>query len=217
MEKKRRDATSTKKKIIQNAMILFSEKGFDGTSVDDIAKKSTINKAMIFYYFKSKSGLYEVIMSDLFASIYDAIVDAKESTDNPLSDLHIFIKTYALFCQKYPYLPALMLRELSDGGKRLPEMMFAGMQQLFKLLSDILKKGEEEGCFKENIPIVVHFMITGTLNLLIVTQPLRFKAEQMGSNLDTCTTCSMDDISEYIFEKIKLLLGVDDEKNTTCI
>jgi len=215
MEKKRRDAASTKEKIIKNAMLLFSEKGFDGTSVDDIAKRSSINKAMIFYYFKSKSGLYEIIMSELFESIYEAIVDAKKCSQNPLEDVRIFIKTYALYCEKYPYLSALMLRELSDGGKRLPKMMFSGMQQLFKLLCDILKRGEAQGYFKENIPIVVHFMITGTLNLLMVTQSLRIKAQQIDPSLDTCGECSADDISDYIFEKIKLLLGVENEKNST--
>ncbi len=216
MAKQKRDAKATKENIIQNAMYLFSENGFDGTTIDDIAKKSSINKAMIFYYFKNKAGLYEVIMSDTLHAIYKAIVEAKKCCENPLGDLQMFIKTYTLYCQKYPYLPALMLRELSDGGKHLPEMMFAGMRQLFTLLSDILKRGESEGYFSENIPMVIHFMITGTLNLLFVTKELRVKADSVGVDLDTCSTCSMDEISDYIFEKIKRMLEVNDEKDIAC-
>lgn len=113
MAKQKRDAELTKAKIIQNAMLLFSQNGFDGTTMDDIAKKSSINKAMIFYYFKNKVGLYEVVMGELFQSIYDAIINAKKCCENPLGDLLMFIKTYALYCEKNPYLPALMLREMS--------------------------------------------------------------------------------------------------------
>ena len=217
MSKQKRNAKDTKAKIVQNAKVLFSEKGFDGTTVDDIAQKSDINKAMIFYYFKNKVGLYEVVMSQLFESIYSAIINAEKCCKNPLGDLQMFIKTYALYCQKHPYLPALMLRELSDGGRHLPQMMFAGMRHLFSLLSEILQEGEEKGYFKENIPMVIHFMITGTLNLLFVTTDLRDRAHEMGSTLDTCSGCSVDEMSDYIFEKIKLILGVDDEKNSTCI
>ncbi|HNP53387.1 MAG TPA: TetR family transcriptional regulator [Ferruginibacter sp.] len=43
--------------IIENAEILFADKGFEGTSVRDIAKQAGVNLAMISYYFGSKEKL----------------------------------------------------------------------------------------------------------------------------------------------------------------
>ena len=217
MSRQKRDSEATKVKIVQNAMLLFSQKGFDATTVDDIAKKSEINKAMIYYYYKNKATLYETIMAQLFNEIYNAIVKADKTCKNPLCSLKMFIQTYTHYCEKHPYLPTLMLRELSNGGQNLPNMMFSGMRELFALLSKILKEGENEGYFKNTIPMVVHFMITGTINLLFVTQNLREKAKTLDEELNTCSTCSMNELSEYVYEKIKLMLEVKDEKNLTDI
>jgi AcrR family transcriptional regulator len=55
----------TKDKIIRAAEQLFSEKGFDGTSVNEIAEKAGVNKPLIYYYFKSKDGLLEFLIDTL--------------------------------------------------------------------------------------------------------------------------------------------------------
>ena len=217
MIKQKRDAEATKAKIIKNAMELFSKKSFDGTTIDIIAQSSSVNKALIYYYFKNKAGLYESVLESALASIYKDIKAEKKCCEGALGELKAFIQTYTKHMQSHPYLPALMLRELSDSGAHLPEMMFAGMRHLFALLSDILRRGEEEGVFKNVLPMVIHFMITGSINLLITTTPLRKKAQEIDSTLDTCAQCSLDEIASYIFTKTKFMLEVPYEKNITCL
>ena len=66
----------TKDRIIEAAIKLFAEKGFDGTSVDEISKLAKVNKAMIYYYFSSKERLLLSIMRksvDEFTSIVESI------------------------------------------------------------------------------------------------------------------------------------------------
>lgn len=57
----------TKNKILNSAKALFSQKGYDGTSVDEIAKTAQINKALIYYHFKNKAAIKE----ELFALTID--------------------------------------------------------------------------------------------------------------------------------------------------
>ena len=211
---KKRDAQATKAKIINISMELFATKGFDAVSVDEIANSANINKAMIYYYYKSKSGLYEAVMKGILDDIYHEIVTSKKCCDSVLGELKAFITTYALFANKYPYFPALLLRELSDSGAHLPETMFESMKKLFNLLSDILEKGKNEGIFKKEIPIIIHFMIIGSINLYITTKPLRNRANKDG--LDTCCGCDIDDICEYIYKKVLFMLEVGDKKDS-CI
>src|SRR5678810_1116354 len=47
--------------IMETAEVLFAEKGFNGTSVRDIAEKAHVNLAMISYYFGSKDKLLEAL------------------------------------------------------------------------------------------------------------------------------------------------------------
>jgi len=206
--KQKRDAKATKAKILQEAKLLFSQKGFDATTIDDIAKKSDVNKALVYYYFKNKSSLYAAVMGGLFDAIYEAIVESSIECQSVEEELEVFIQTYAKHAQLHPYFPALLLRELSDSGAHLPEMMFASMRRLFMLLSAILQRGEEEGVFQKSIPMVIHFMIIGSLNLMITTQPLRKKAMLVDTNVDTCSECCIEDVAIYIFHTIKKSLEV---------
>lgn len=208
MVKQKRDATLTKAKILEKAKYLFSKNGYDATTTDEIAKESAVNKAMIYYYFKNKSGLYASVMSGLFDAIYDEIVAAQQTKKSIEEELETFIKTYAIYAEENPYLPALLLRELSDSGAHLPELMFSSMRRLFTLLSDILQRGEEKGIFTQSTPMVIHFMIIGTLNLMITTEPLRKRAMQMNENVDTCSNCTIDTIAIYIFQSIRKILEV---------
>jgi TetR/AcrR family transcriptional regulator len=49
---------NTKRKILDSAKKMFAIKGFDGTSVEEIANGAGVKKALIFYYFPSKDSLF---------------------------------------------------------------------------------------------------------------------------------------------------------------
>ena len=208
MQKKTRDSEATKAKIIHTSMMLFSTNGYDATTADEISKACGVNKAMIFYYYKNKAGLYGAVLSHALDSIHDEVISKDKEYLEPLEDLKIFIKTYALYCEKHPYLPALLLRELSNSGAYLPDVMFESMRKLFVLLSKILKEGERQKLFHNVEPMLIHFMIVGTINLFITTKPLRKKSSKLEDEIDTCCDCDMEYVADYIFSKVKLMLGV---------
>jgi len=56
-------------------------------------------------------------------------------------------------------------------------------------------------------PMIIHFMIVGTINLMMTTKSMRVKALEMKDiDIDTCPSCSVDEISEYVYKKIQLML-----------
>jgi AcrR family transcriptional regulator len=208
MAKQKRDATLTKKKILTTARRLFSKQGYDATTVDDIAKESEFNKALIYYYFKNKSGLYSEVMSGLFNAIYDAVVEGERDCTNAIEELEVFINSYTAHAYKNPYFSALLLRELSNSGAHVPEMMFTSMRRVYSLLIDILKRGESEKVFSTSVPMIVHFMIIGSINLMVTTEHLRNEAILLDKNIDTCSECSSDKVARYVFQVVKKSLEV---------
>jgi len=203
----KRDAEVSKALIITNAIQLFSQKGYAFASMDELAGMCGLNKAMVFYYFKNKKGLYEAVMHVVLEEIQKTVLEENRTHVTPEQELEGFIRTYAKFACSHPYLPALLLKELSDSGAVVPELLFASMRQLFALFSDILKRGEEKGCFHDAVPMILYFMVLGTLNLMVTTKPLRLKASQLEDiEVDTCAECDIDEIAEYVIKKIKLML-----------
>jgi len=54
-----------KERIIEAAKQLFSQKGYDATRVNDIASVANVNKALIYYYFKSKQDILDYMVNSL--------------------------------------------------------------------------------------------------------------------------------------------------------
>lgn len=73
----RTDGSATRKRILRVAEKLFSTRGFDATSVDQIARIAKVNKALIYYHFENKAEL----VLKLFESILEEVsTHAKEAS-----------------------------------------------------------------------------------------------------------------------------------------
>jgi AcrR family transcriptional regulator len=60
---RRRDAAATRAALLDAAATLFAERGFDRTTVRDIAGQAGVNQALLFRYFGSKDALFEEVMA----------------------------------------------------------------------------------------------------------------------------------------------------------
>src|ERR1051326_990751 len=70
--------------IINSAIELFAEKGFEGTSIRDLAAKANMNVAMVNYYFGSKEKLFECMLKQKAAytkDVLEEIVKNKELSE----------------------------------------------------------------------------------------------------------------------------------------
>ncbi len=63
--KKKADSTSTRERLLAAALHEFSTRGHAGARVANIARKCRVNKQLLYYYFKSKEGLYRAVLADL--------------------------------------------------------------------------------------------------------------------------------------------------------
>ena len=70
------EKNATKEKIMEVAEKLFSRRGFEGTSVREIAKESGANIASVNYYFKNKHGLYWAVMDKAHLKLEEGIREA---------------------------------------------------------------------------------------------------------------------------------------------
>lgn len=75
---------TARKKIIEVSQTLFSSKGFDATRVDDIAKAAGVNKALIYYYFKSKDDILNHLIQMLLDDISVIILEFVKTTIIPM-------------------------------------------------------------------------------------------------------------------------------------
>src|SRR5262245_59972299 len=63
------DGEKTRRRILERAVALFSEKGADGVSIRELAAASGVSLAMVHHYFGDKDGLYAACIDEMYAEL----------------------------------------------------------------------------------------------------------------------------------------------------
>ncbi|MEN1968200.1 forespore capture DNA-binding protein RefZ [Lentibacillus sp. N15] len=114
----------SKQKVMVAASSLFFQKGFHGTSVRDIADKACVNVSLISYYFKSKQGLLEHVVTQYY-ELYLKLMEEtwQASAEEPaLSRAKKLIETIIQYRQDNHQFSCFILRELSLDSVFVREM-----------------------------------------------------------------------------------------------
>jgi len=121
---------STEEKIKQTALELFLEKGFERTSIRDIAAKANINIALLNYHFKSKENLFDSLFSELI-STYTPTLNNILSSGLPLEEkITQYVSKYIDILQENPRITYFVLSVLQRNPEKIKKL------QIFQNLYD---------------------------------------------------------------------------------
>jgi TetR/AcrR family transcriptional regulator len=109
----KRDAVATKARILETAKMIFSEMGFDGARIDDIADRAGVNKALIYYYFKNKDHLLEHVFEEFLEKVRTLVGDIAKRPDQLHDDKAIssYFETTLAFLDKNEELLRIVMME----------------------------------------------------------------------------------------------------------
>ena len=93
---------STKNKIIQVSLKLFSEKGYDAIGVQEIVTKCGITKPTLYYYFGSKLGLLQEIVNSFGGELYKRISSKAKYDYDFIKNLTDILYTVVEFAKEVP-------------------------------------------------------------------------------------------------------------------
>ena len=73
---------------------IFAERGFQATTMDDIAKQAGFTKPILYQYFESKSDLYRQIVSETAQNLLTSLGEAVTSVDAPRAKIEVAFRVY---------------------------------------------------------------------------------------------------------------------------
>lgn len=164
---------STRDRLHSSALEEFARRGFDGAKVDRIAARARVNKAMIYYHFASKAGLYQAVVTDVFQGVAEAVSRVAQSPDPPAVKIRQFIDAVAGQALTRPHFPALWLREMAEGGRHLNADVLRVMGQVLGALAAILEEGRRAGAVRAVPPFIAHLGIVGPILLFSASTAIR--------------------------------------------
>jgi AcrR family transcriptional regulator len=167
----------TKNHIMDSAMELFAEKGFQSTSVRDIASLANANVALINYHFGSKEGLLKEIMEKRALQMQVRIREISENNQiNELDKIFMIIEQYIdkLFTH-HAFHKVIFFELFTSVRSELHENTIDIFSGNYQIVSQIIQKGIRKKIFRKVDPDMCFSSIIGTLHHFMHSNELRIK------------------------------------------
>jgi AcrR family transcriptional regulator len=157
------EAERTIADIIAIATAEFAEKGLAGARIDEIAERTRTSKRMIYYYFKSKEGLYLAVLEEAYRSIraIEATLDLEHLA--PREALRALVGFTFDYQRANPDFIRLVMNEnmhRAEYLKKSPHMRALNAPAI-DALRDIYRRGLAGGVFRKGLdPLDLHTSIS---------------------------------------------------------
>jgi AcrR family transcriptional regulator len=148
--------------ILEAATAEFATRGLEGARVDAIAKRTRTTRAMIYYYFGSKEGLYLAALEGAYRGIREAENELDLAHLPPIEAMRRLVEFTFDYYQEHPSFVALVIAENQSGGRYIRKVnrMHRLNLSIIEVITDVLVRGAREGAFRAGIdPIDVHMAI----------------------------------------------------------
>lgn len=156
MSKVKLSSQERRQQIISSAIETFSEKGYYGTRMDEIAHRAEINIALVYKHFPDKDSLFDAILKNLYSEhpMIARLSELVNSTDD-FGVFYYFAHCYATLNQRDVNIHRLLLFTALER----PELYCRHFEQLevnvVIILASYISKRIEEGAFRPVEPAVV--------------------------------------------------------------
>jgi TetR/AcrR family transcriptional regulator len=169
-------ADQTRARILDAAVRQFSESGLAGARTEQIAEEAGVNKALLYYYFKSKEDLYAAALETVFESVRAesvSVLEADASAGERFLQIILgnFDRSYS-----HPSLRSLMQQEMvrlhRGEENRLEPMAEDFFRPLWMMVDKLLEEGIASGELVPGDPAQMRYSALGANLLYFLSAPL---------------------------------------------
>ena len=148
-----RDPERTCATILAAATAEYSRKGLDGARVDKIARRSGVNKRMIYHYFGDKEGLYLAVLEKSYTAIRAAEFKLSLAGQDPVEGMRTLVRFTWKYLVAHPeFLSLLSTENLHRAAnlKKLPHIRKLH-SPLIGMISELLQRGVKRKLFRKGV------------------------------------------------------------------
>jgi len=182
----RRSPEDSRAAILAAATLEFSAEGLAGARTDAIAKAAGVNKALLYYYFHDKEGLYGAVLQHALGDLLQRITQILDSDRTASYRVLCYAATHFDFVASHPEYRRLMQFEMMRAGAgnsphfaKLVELFFRPlMTKVISVLEEGIRSGEFRRVHAQHFlqsmisVIVFYFVALPTLRAMMPIDPL---------------------------------------------
>jgi AcrR family transcriptional regulator len=153
--------------VLRRAIALFNAKGYDATSIGDLAKDLGLTKSAIYHHVPSKEALLAAALDEaldgLSAAVDSAVGDEATSAHERL---RIALEQSVLILAEH--LPAVTLLLRVRGNSELELAALKRRREINDKIAALVQAAVDEGALRDDIPpLMISRLLFGTVNSLV--------------------------------------------------
>lgn len=134
-------------RIMRAAEALFAERGFEATSIGEIALRAHVNRALLYYYFEHKEDLYHQLLQEGVEKLRATVLAAVNTTGSAREAVRTFLQGYLQTTYHNPGLVRIVYREIvgAQRGDEQSKDLVRQFMQTITQLEQVIQRGVQSG------------------------------------------------------------------------
>jgi AcrR family transcriptional regulator len=152
--------------LLNVAVRLFNERGYDGTSMEDLSRKLGITKSAIYYHVPSKEELLRLAVDRALDGLFAVAEEVRAEDGAAMAQLENLVRgSVRLLVRELPFV-TLLLRV--RGNTKVERAALTRRRDFDRLVTDLVTKARDEGDLRADIdPATTSRLLFGLVNSLI--------------------------------------------------
>jgi AcrR family transcriptional regulator len=152
--------------LLAVAVTVFNERGYDGTSMDDLSRRLGISKSSIYYHVDSKEELLRLALDRALDGLFDVAAQVEHDQSPAIERLELLVRgSVAVLAERLPYVTLLLRARGNSGTER---RALARRRQFDEIVADLVKEAERDGDIRPDVdPAVTARLLFGMVNSLV--------------------------------------------------
>ena len=165
-ERRRLQPEIRRQQILDAAVRLFYEVGFEAASLRDLASRVGINKATIYHYFESKEEILSHIIGEVGQALLHGVVDASRGPGDPVQVLEAMVRFQIGYLEAHLEGIKVLVEEKKSLRADLRARVRADETEIFRRYKEVLVRCQEAGTVRRAHLATSAFAILGQINWL---------------------------------------------------
>ncbi|MCL4215530.1 MAG: TetR/AcrR family transcriptional regulator [Candidatus Hydrogenedentes bacterium] len=166
-----RQANETQQRLLDSALTLFAEQGYDGTSVREIIERAKVTRPVLYYYFENKEHLFRQLLEAWFSELIAGMDKALETAAGYRARLQALMDNAFEHANRSPEVLQLVFQAFFSPRQQGPALDKDRLWRLrFDRILGVVREGFESGELTGRKPETVAMAFCGMMDAYLMAK-----------------------------------------------
>ena len=164
-------STDTRDRLLDSALSLFAEKGYEGTSIRELIERAQVTRPVVYYYFEKKEDLFRRLVETWFEELLEDLDRALAKASDYRERLRALMYNAFEYAEREPRVVRLILQVFFSPGLQESHLnRIALWESRFRRVVAVMEEGRDAGDFEGREPEMLAMAFCGVMDMHVMAR-----------------------------------------------